>query len=94
MKRLVKTSYMDGSYDRIKVTSSSDANRAVANCVMRMQVNEYGATVAEVYDDETGDLHAVVKRWVDGRLNIVYHRDPIIYAEKVARKLKKETRND
>lgn len=89
MKRLVKTSYMDPHYDRIKVTSSSNANRAVANCVMRMQVNEYGATVAEVYDDETGDLHAVVKLRPNGNLSIEYHRNPIVYAAAVARKLKR-----
>lgn len=89
MKRLIKTSYMDASYDRIKITSSSNANRAVATCVLHMQVNEYGATVAEVYDDETGDLHAVVRHRPDGSMVIEYRRDPIAYAEAVARRLKR-----
>jgi hypothetical protein len=44
-----------------------------------MQVNHYGATVAEVYDDTSGALHAVVKRHVQGNINIAYKRDPLSF---------------
>ena len=76
--RPIKTSFYLGK-DTVHVNSSTDANRAVAQCVAHMQVNHYGATVAEVYDHTTGELHAVVKRHVQGSINISYRRDPLAF---------------
>ena len=71
----IKTVYSDRK-GVLKTNSSADANRAVAQCVYHMQVNHYGATVAEVYDDYTGELHAQVRRLMSGEIRIVYKRDP------------------
>ena len=65
--------------DDVHTNSSSNPNRAVAQCVAHMQVNHYSATAAEVYDHTSGELHAVVKRSVNGNINIVYKRDPLAF---------------
>ena len=76
--RPIKTVYRLAG-EQVHVNSSSNPNRAVAQCVAHMQVNHYGATVAEVYDDTSGALHAVVKRHVQGNINIAYKRDPLSF---------------
>jgi hypothetical protein len=83
MKRTIKTVYYGHAHDSLRVTRGTDANRAVANCVLHMQVNHYGAHAAEVYDDETGELHAAIKRSVSGKLTIVYQRDPVKYETQI-----------
>jgi hypothetical protein len=83
MKRTIKTVYYRRGEDP-RVTRSSDANRAVATCVLHMQINHYGAHAAEVYDDETGELHAALRRSVTGRITIEYQRDPAKYETKYA----------
>lgn len=65
-----------------KVNRSKDANRAVGTCVLHMQINQYGAHAAEVYDAESGELHAAIKRSITGKITIVYNRDPIDYETK------------
>lgn len=73
--RTIKTAFwMQGEV--VHTNSSTNPNRAVAQCVRHMQINHYGATAAEVYNDETGELHAVVKRKINGNINIVYEQDP------------------
>jgi len=67
-----------------KVNRSYNANRAVMQCVAHMQINHYGAHVAEVYDDGTGELHAQVKRKADGSLHIHFQRDPQNFETKYA----------
>lgn len=76
--RNIKTAfYIEGEVSHIN--SSSNPNRAVAQCVAHMQVNHYSANAAEVFDAKTGELHAVVKRHVRGNINIVYKRDPLAF---------------
>lgn len=80
MSRVIKTKYWVDwrarKEDTIRVNSSTDANRAVAQCIMHMQVGDYGAAVAEVWDSETDVLHAQIKRHANGNITIVYKRDP------------------
>lgn len=83
MSRTIKTVY----YRRGKnprINRSMDANRAVATCVLHMQINQYEAHAAEVYDDETGELHAAIKRDIHGNIRIVYNRDPVVHETKYA----------
>lgn len=77
MTRTIKTVFFKpGSLTEwVRVNTSTDANRAVAQCVYFMQIDRYGANVAEVFDEEHGELHAVVKRNTTG-ITIVYKRDP------------------
>lgn len=83
MKLLIKTVYYRRGEDP-KITRSGNANRAVATCILHMQINQYGSHIAEVYDDDTGELHAQIKRSVSGTITIVYSRDPLKYETKYA----------
>lgn len=78
--RNIKTKYYKrGDFvNPIHINSGIDANKAVATCVLHMQVNHYrGAVFAEVYDEDSGKPHAQVTRSpATGALNIVYLRDP------------------
>jgi hypothetical protein len=79
----IKTVYYRRGKDP-KVNRSKDANRAVGTCVLHMQINQYGAHLAEVYDAETGERHCAVKRSVTGKLTIEYDRDPAKFETKYA----------
>jgi hypothetical protein len=59
----------------VKVTRSSNPYRTVPNVIYHMQTNQYGASVAEVFDLETGKLYAVIKRNIAGRIGIVFRED-------------------
>lgn len=67
-----------------KITRALNANRAVATAVAHMQINQYGSHLCEVYDSETGELHAIIKRSVNGRLTIDFQRDPRAYETRYA----------
>lgn len=59
----------------VKTNTAKHANRAVLHCVNHMQLNTYGATHAEVYDDHSGVLHAVIRRALNGDVHILYKRE-------------------
>ena len=84
MSRVIKTTYYNHKRQPVQNNSSTDANRAVAQCVLHMQINHYGASVAEVYDGQSGELHAVVARSKGGNIAITYKRDPAQYERKLA----------
>lgn len=63
---------------------SLNANRAVAQAVAHMQINHYGSHLCEVYDLETGELHATITRGVRGRLVIDFARDPLSFETRYA----------
>jgi hypothetical protein len=75
LPKTIKTAYWSQG-QVVKTNTSLNANRAVTQCVAHMQVNQYGASVAEVYDAETAVLHAVVKRTIAGNISIVYRYEP------------------
>ncbi len=60
----------------IQINLAVHARRAVLHAVDHMQMNQYGAFVAEVIDTETAELHAIITRSVTGRISIVFSRDP------------------
>lgn len=74
-QRTIRTQYWFRS-ELVKVTHASHPNKAVANAVTHMQINEYGATVCQVDNTQTGMLHAEVKRNMNGNIYISYKRDP------------------
>jgi hypothetical protein len=84
--RNIKTKfYINKRYsDPVRVNSSSNANVAVARCILHLQIGHYNADAAEVYDDETGELHAQIKRSVNGNIVIVYKRDPLKFQARLA----------
>lgn len=69
----IKTTFYNGR-NLLKVNHAKHANAAVVRAVGHMQTNHYGATVAEVYDESTGELHAVLTRSMKG-MRIVFKRD-------------------
>lgn len=78
VERMIHTEYSFRG-ELLKVNRASDPNRAVPNCIAHMQINKYGASIAEVWDTETSELHAVIRRSMNGNINIVYRRDPMNY---------------
>ena len=68
----IQTVYYFGK-EVVKRNRAMHANAAVVHCVSHMQLNTYEAESAEVYDLETGVLHAVIRRTLKG-MTIVYKR--------------------
>lgn len=64
-------------FKETKVTRAKYASRAVPNAVMHMQMNDYDAFTCQVWDESTGELHAVIKRSVKGDIRILFYRTPV-----------------
>ena len=76
--RNIKTVYYAGSTamsNVVKTTSSAYSFNAVPNAIRHLQTNEYEATLCEVYDENNGALHAVIKRSVKGEIHILFKRE-------------------
>ncbi len=75
--RPIVTHYYHANKSLIKSNRAMHSNSAVLNCVNHMQLNHYDASVAEVFDETNGVLHAVVKRgWIrDGKIQILFKRE-------------------
>lgn len=72
--RLVRTDYyFNGSI--VKTTRALHANTASRNCFDHMQLNHYGADVAEVHDERDGKLHAVFTYTRNGELVTAFKRE-------------------
>lgn len=72
--RPIQTVYRRGN-KIVRVNMATYANKAVLHCINHMQLNHYGATVAEVYDSTTGEPHAVITHSVVGKISIVFRRE-------------------
>lgn len=72
--RQIQTTYYRGK-KLVRTTLAKWANNAVINCANHMQFNDYGATVAEVFDHRTGQVHAVITHSVTGVIEIHIERE-------------------
>jgi len=72
--RNIQTNY---SYrgEIVKINKASNANTAVLRAIDHMQMNHYGASLAEIIDNITGDLHAVIHHNVAGKITILFKRE-------------------
>lgn len=75
MKRIlpIKSVYYQGR-EVVKKNSSSNPLRCASRCLEHLRLNSYEATHAEVFDETTGTLHAVLKRDVKGNIHVLYER--------------------
>ncbi len=73
--RTIQTTYYRGR-KLIKTNTALHSNTAVLRCVDHMQLNHYEATTAEVFDNDNGVLHAVVRRNSKG-IVIIFKREVI-----------------
>jgi hypothetical protein len=71
MIRAIRTDYYF-KREIVKTTHAVYAFNAVPNCIGHLQTNQYGATTAEVFNEVTGKLHAVIRRSVQGEIHIVF----------------------
>ena len=58
----------------VKMNRAADAARAVLHCIDHMQSNRYEADAAEVFNEDDGTLHAVIRMTMKG-IEIVYNRE-------------------
>lgn len=73
--RPIQTVYYQGG-TVVKITRSKWANNAVPAAVKHMQLRNYDATICEVYDSFTGELHAVLKMPIGkNKLEVLFKRD-------------------
>lgn len=80
MKLDIKTCFYSGvtsNSDVVKINRCMDPASAVPNAIRHLQTNQYAARLCEVYSTETGVLYAVVKRHINGDINILY-RNPVV----------------
>lgn len=80
----IKSVFSNHRRETVRVNSGNDANTAVARCVLHMQINRYAAMYAEVYDEESGEVHASIRRSVTGTITIEYQRDPRQYERRLS----------
>ena len=75
--RPIRSDFYEGTTRRgapVKVNRARWALKAVPNAIIHMQLDTYRASLCEVYDESTGELHAQIKRGVNGNITIHYAR--------------------
>lgn len=72
----IATAYYDHKHKVIKITRSKNPNNASVNCFARLIMNTYGATYAEVYEMNTGIVHAQFKASKAGKVEYTYKYNP------------------
>ena len=73
-ERTLKTTYFGPGKGKpvVKTTRSSRREEALPSVCRHMTQNHYGATVASVHDEETGELLLVVTYRIGERLQVVF----------------------
>ena len=61
----------------MRINRSVHPDRAVLNCIYHLQRNDYQASIAEVVNEDTGKLYAVVTRNINGKITIRYQSDDL-----------------
>lgn len=76
--RTITTEYFSPTDHKtpVKVNLSASPQSAVMLAVGHMQMNDYGAELCNVFDNQTAELHAVIKHYPDGHIRILFKRDP------------------
>ncbi|MGZ8887998.1 MAG: hypothetical protein ACXW1D_00400 [Halobacteriota archaeon] len=76
-ERTLKTIYFGPGRGKpvVKTTRSSRRDEALPSVCRHMTQNDYGATVASVHDEETGELLLVVTYKMGERLQVVFEGD-------------------
>jgi hypothetical protein len=61
----------------VRTNRAKHPNSAILRCIDHMQLNSYGATSAEVYDENRSELHAVVTRSISNKpkIALVFKRE-------------------
>ena len=77
-RRKIETRYYNRKREVIQINRAIYARTAVLRAVDHMQLDDYGAHVAEVFDIENGALHAVLVTDVKRQMRIIFKRDPKI----------------
>lgn len=86
MKREIETKYTERG--KVKhVSRSVYPNHAVSTCFTHMQMNTYGADVAEVIDLVTGKVYAQFSRTKSNRIITHFEYDPHDYKSPIRRSL-------
>lgn len=73
--RTIETTYYTNSNNAVKTTRSVYGQSAVANVMLHMMNNDYGATVAEVTSLEHGELLAVLTYKPGDSIRTLFARD-------------------
>lgn len=80
----IKTYFYNHKNEVVRVNSSKNANVATENALKFMAVGMYStATVAQVVDGDTGEVHSEVVLRRNGKIEITYVRDPRNYEKRI-----------
>ncbi len=65
----------------VKINLAKHPRSAVLRAIDHMQLNTYGAVACEVFDTNTNERHATIRRYIGegNRIEIEYGRDPTKY---------------
>lgn len=76
--RTIQTEYFSPTDSKtpVRINRASSPQHAVMLAVGHMQMNDYSAAVAVVFDTGTAELHAIIKHYADGSIRILFKRDP------------------
>lgn len=75
--RPIRSDFYEKSIRRgetVRVNRARWALKAVPNAIIHMQLDTYRASLCEVWDESTGELHAQIKRDINGDITIHYAR--------------------
>ena len=79
-KRTIRAVYYNGKKDPIATNFGKWPRTMTLHAVDHLQLDSYGARACEIFDIETGTLHAVLTRTLY-KVNIVFERNPTKFDE-------------
>lgn len=75
--RNIRTEYYNHKAETLKVNNASSPRSAILRAVDHLQTNTYGAKVADIFDNETAELYAVVVSDLHGKISIAFQKHEI-----------------
>ena len=78
-RRPIRAIYFNGKKDPVHTNAGRYPRTMILHAVDHLQLDSYGAKVAEIFDQDNGILHGVLRMYlVEGKpkIEILYKRDP------------------
>jgi len=86
-KRTIRAVYYNGKKDPVATNFGKWPRTMTLHALDHLQTDNYGARACEIFDIETGTLHAVLSRTLY-RVEVIFKRNPTEHFE--PRKVEKE----
>lgn len=76
LRNIITTYYGRSGREELWYNRGLDADTCIDRAFSRMRQNTYGAFVAEVWNEDSGELYAVIIHSTTGEIRTIFQKDP------------------